>query len=310
MSTYSDPTFTSYNATDATDYAEGRDSAYPPALYHEILAFSGASTPSSTQPTTLLDVGCGPGNSTKDLAPYFSKAVGIDPSPAMIAEAKTKGYKTRTGESVEFVVSGAEDCDAVEGLQEGSVDVLTSAMAAHWFDMPRFWKAAARVLKPGGVVALWTCASLYAHPSTPNATDVQRVLFKLERETLDPYELPGNRLSRDMYANLTLPWDVDHSLPFSPSSSSYMRKRWDKDGIPSAPNGEFLGGSEETTVTELQKGLGTASMVTRWREDPQNKNKEDVVVSAMRELREALGEGVEQFKVGGGTVLLLLRKEL
>lgn len=145
-------------------------------------------------------------------------------------------------------------------------------------------------------------------PSTPNVTEVQRVLFKLERETLDPYELPGNRLSRDMYANLPLPWDLDPSLPFSASSTSFMRKEWDKDGIPSAA--DFLDGSEETTVSELQKGLGTASMVKRWREDPKNKDKEDVVVSAMRELREALGEGVERLKVGGGTVLLLLRKEL
>lgn len=190
MSGYSDPTFTCYNATDATNYAEGRDDAYPAALYQEILAFTGIPPPSPIRPTILLDVGSGPGNSTKDLAPYFTKAVGIDPSPAMITEARGKGYKTGAGESVEFVVSGAEECDAVKGLQEGSVDVLTSAMAvssslqrfllldsrnailtlsitlqAHWFDMPRFWKAAANVLKLGGVVAIWTCASLYARES-------------------------------------------------------------------------------------------------------------------------------------------------
>lgn len=27
---------------------------------------------------------------------------------------------------------------------------------AHWFDMPKFWAAAADVLRPGGTVALWT----------------------------------------------------------------------------------------------------------------------------------------------------------
>jgi len=129
MSTYSDPTFTAYNAADATSYAEGRDSAYPSALYREILAFADLPSPSSTRPTILLDVGCGPGNSTKDLAPYFSKVVGIDPSPAMISEAGGKGYKTGTGDGVDFMVSGAEECDTMGGQQQGSVDVLTSAMA-------------------------------------------------------------------------------------------------------------------------------------------------------------------------------------
>jgi trans-aconitate 3-methyltransferase len=28
---------------------------------------------------------------------------------------------------------------------------------AHWFDMTKFWAEAAKVVKPGGTVALWTC---------------------------------------------------------------------------------------------------------------------------------------------------------
>ena len=27
---------------------------------------------------------------------------------------------------------------------------------AHWFDMSKFWVEAAKVVKPGGTVALWT----------------------------------------------------------------------------------------------------------------------------------------------------------
>lgn len=37
---------------------------------------------------------------------------------------------------------------------DGSVDLLTAASAAHWFDIERFLKEAARVLKPHGCIAL------------------------------------------------------------------------------------------------------------------------------------------------------------
>lgn len=33
---------------------------------------------------------------------------------------------------------------------------FTDYVEAHWFDMPKFWAAAAKVLKPGGTVAIWT----------------------------------------------------------------------------------------------------------------------------------------------------------
>lgn len=37
---------------------------------------------------------------------------------------------------------------------DGSVDLLTAASAAHWFDPPRFLAEASRVLKPRGCIAL------------------------------------------------------------------------------------------------------------------------------------------------------------
>lgn len=148
-----------------------------------------------------------------------------------------------------------------------------------------------------------------ADPSTPNHAAAQRVLFRLERHTLAPYELPGNRLSRDMYGSLPLPWDFNISLPFFPTPSTFRRVEWDTDGLPSAPSGEYLSGEAWTTLDDLQRSLGTASMVKRWREDPRNRGEEDVVVSAMRELRLALGEGVHRIKTGSGTVLLLLKKD-
>jgi trans-aconitate 3-methyltransferase len=104
--------------------------------------------------------------------------------------ADGRDSKTASGKDIEFKVCAAEDLDRLEGVEHGSVDLVTAAMAvssvccwrmmsktcegvytmltvgaavsqAHWFDMSKFWAAAAKVLRPGGSVVLWTHASLY-----------------------------------------------------------------------------------------------------------------------------------------------------
>ncbi|CRG87810.1 hypothetical protein PISL3812_04831 [Talaromyces islandicus] len=315
-----DPTFSSYTKSQAQKYAQARLS-YPSQLYDTIITHH---TQTGGQLGTLADVGCGPGNATRDLALSFEYAVGLDPGTEMISLACQRGARTRTGGEVRFAVAPAENCAAViaemmvaGGRGEEKVDLLTAAMAAHWFDMPKFWANAAKIVKPGGTVALWTCASLYCHPSTPNAAAVQAALFRLEREVLSPYELPSNRLSRDLYDKLVLPWDKSGSNKEAFPVSGFVRMEWDRDGILSDGR-EFFGGESKTvTLTELASGLDTASMVTRWREAHSELvgTDKDCVHEAMNEVRAALGRssgegaGDVSIKVGSGTVLLLFKRK-
>ncbi|CAF0855710.1 unnamed protein product [Adineta steineri] len=299
-----DPTFRSYNAVQAQTYAVERRS-YPNELYDTVLKYH---TNTGGKLNQLLDVGCGPGNATRDLSIAFDHAVGADPSAEMIAAARSRGGKTRSGDDIKFEISLAEECSKINEIGAETVDLLTVAMAAHWFNMDAFWTEAAKVLKPGGSVALWTLASLYCHPCTPNAAEVQRILFHLEREVLAPFELPSNRLSRDMYDKLVLPWDVMPPITAF-SSSDFVRHEWDRDGILSNGN-IFFGQSDETSLNELERGLATSSMVTRWR----NANPDlvgtdkDCVRETMKKLKEALN-GQETFIQGSGTVLLLFKKQ-
>ncbi|RFU24108.1 hypothetical protein B7463_g12231, partial [Scytalidium lignicola] len=298
-----DPTFRSYLASQAQTYASYRTS-YPPDLYNTVLRHH-ASTGGSFN--LVLDVGSGPGTATQDIALWFDNAIGVDPGQEMIAAARNLGRKTKSGNDVRFEVAGAEEFSGIEGLEEGSVDLLCSAMAAHWFDMNKFWSQAAKVLKPGGTVALWTLASSFCHPSTPNAAKVQEVMFRFERETLAPYETPGNRLSRDMYDNLILPWNTSPPIAVFPESL-LVRHVYDREGV--LTNGEsFFGGGGKTTLEELEKGLGTASMVTRWREQHPDLvgTEKDVVKQHIQEMRQALG-GKEWFVRGSGTAILLFKK--
>lgn len=88
-----------------------------------------------------------------------------------------------------------------------------------------------------------------------------------------------------------------------------MRKEWDRDGKLSNGKGFFGARAEPTTLTDLENGFNTASMVTRWREAHPDLvgTEEDVVKETIRELREALG-GKESFVAGTSTALLLFSK--
>ena len=123
--TLRDPTFRAYNPDQATTYAAVRGS-YPSILYNIILSHHFSAEGSAD---LLLDVGCGPGNATRDLSPMFEHAIGIDPGSEMIAAAKGMGGRTKGGGVVRFEVSSSEEISRVEGLEEGSVDLLIAAMA-------------------------------------------------------------------------------------------------------------------------------------------------------------------------------------
>lgn len=137
---------------------------------------------------------------------------------------------------------------------------------------------------------------------------MQRILFHLEREILAPFELPANRLSRDMYDNLRLPWDLVPPVTAF-AQSAFVRQEWDRDGILSNGCG-FFGQCKQHTLDELEAMLSTSSMVTRWRNaNPTIAGTEkDCVRETMRELREVLG-GQETFALGSGTVILLFKKQ-
>lgn len=130
MPEHRDPTFRNYLPSEAESYGTFRLS-YPAPLYEHILAWhAGGSGAGFGQ---LLDVGCGPGNATRDMARAFEHAVGVDPGAEMIATARQLGGDTKTGESIRYEVCGAESCASAPGIEKGSVDLVIAAMAVRTF---------------------------------------------------------------------------------------------------------------------------------------------------------------------------------
>ena len=255
---HSDTTFRSYSTAQVREYAQRRG-GYPQRLIEEIIKLH---VQTSNAFHSLLDLGCGPGNATRDLAAHFDHATGIDPSPEMVRTANELGGTAKDSSAIKSVQGDAELC---KDVPKESVDLITAATSAHWFDMERFWPTAARVLKPGGTVAFFTIWKIYCHPEkTPHAEEVQRILVELEQETLGPYQKPGNWSLMGLYKDLKMLWAI--SPPCTAfSKPSYRRQVWNEDGLPNN-DGSYVCGERSMSLDEVEKAIATISAVTRWRE--------------------------------------------
>ena len=100
------------------------------------------------------DCATGSGQAARGLAEHFERVIATDASAAQIANAKP-------ADGVEFRVAPAE----ASGLPDESCDLVTVAQAAHWFDLPQFYAEVRRVLKPGGLLALWGYEHLVLAPA-------------------------------------------------------------------------------------------------------------------------------------------------
>ncbi|XP_067938227.1 putative methyltransferase DDB_G0268948 [Watersipora subatra] len=121
------------------------------------------------------DIGCGSGQSTKGLAKFFESVIGLDVSKEQIQQA----IANNTLDNIQFKVSTAEDLP----LDAVSVDLVTVGMALHWFDWPTFYKEVDRILKPGGVIAIYMHSlwlEVIDHPKAPDLTSFLTALVREE----------------------------------------------------------------------------------------------------------------------------------
>jgi SAM-dependent methyltransferase len=104
------------------------------------------------------------------LAERFPWVIATDASAQQIAQAEPR-------ENVEYLVAPAERT----GLPDASVDLVTVAQAAHWFDLPAFYAEARRVGREGAVLALVTYGVLETAP------EIDPVVQHFYRDVVGPY---------------------------------------------------------------------------------------------------------------------------
>ena len=142
MATPLDPVFRSYDSKQAATYSQNRGSSYAPRIIQEVISYH---TAHGGQFGTVLDAGCGTGKATRNLAPYFDRAVGCDAGKEMIAQATQAGGESKDGSAIGYEVLDAEKLDRSTLLRPGSVDLLTAAMAVSLFDLAHPANAEARI---------------------------------------------------------------------------------------------------------------------------------------------------------------------
>ena len=136
------------------------------------------------------DCAAGSGQATIPLARRFNRVIATDISAAMLQQ-------TPSHPAVECRVTPAE----ASGLADASADLVTVAQALHWLNPETFYPEAARVLVPGGVLAVWTYGVQYL--DEPALDSVVRHFYA---DIVGPYWPPERRHVESGYRTLPFPF--------------------------------------------------------------------------------------------------------
>jgi SAM-dependent methyltransferase len=122
----------------ASAYERGR-AGYPAPAIEAILAHTDAAPG-----RTLLELGAGTGKLTRELVGSGARVLALEPVAGM------REMLARTAPGAEPLEAVAEDVP----LADGSVDAVVAAQCFHWFHPEAASAEVARVLAPGGAVAV------------------------------------------------------------------------------------------------------------------------------------------------------------
>eukprot|EP00201_Polytomella_parva_P005050 CAMPEP_0175084218 /NCGR_PEP_ID=MMETSP0052_2-20121109/27915_1 /TAXON_ID=51329 ORGANISM="Polytomella parva, Strain SAG 63-3" /NCGR_SAMPLE_ID=MMETSP0052_2 /ASSEMBLY_ACC=CAM_ASM_000194 /LENGTH=297 /DNA_ID=CAMNT_0016355953 /DNA_START=170 /DNA_END=1063 /DNA_ORIENTATION=- len=175
------------NSSQSNNYKLSRPT-YPTTLYDTIFselkktsAAAGRQSKLSldTSPTydLAVDIATGTGQVVDAIVSHFKHILATDISKSQLSEAKPHP-------NVTYQCRDASDT----GLSDTSVDLITVGQAMHWFDQPAFFSEAARILRPGGLLAYWTYD--FGHLTEPGSPE-DAVFRKLRWGTLNGYWAPG-----------------------------------------------------------------------------------------------------------------------
>jgi ubiquinone/menaquinone biosynthesis C-methylase UbiE len=170
----------------------------------------------------VLDIGCGTGLASSDLAERGYEVTGIDQSPAMLSFAKS-----RVPDGT-FLEGSAESLPWTTATFDGA----TCAQAFHWFDAPRVRAEVVRVVRPGGPFAIWWKTLIPGDPTRLAREEIERAMgaepgpdMRREYATYDGAPLVDLRMR-------VIPWivtlTVGHYLGYERSRANARRQFADR----------------------------------------------------------------------------------
>ncbi|HMT29544.1 MAG TPA: class I SAM-dependent methyltransferase [Bacteroidia bacterium] len=155
---------------------------YPDALFDFILNHTEGRS-------AALDCATGNGQVAGVLSEYFNQVFATDISEKQLQHAIQKS-------NIHYSVSRAE----VNNFDNSQFDLITVGQAAHWFDLPLFYKEVSRILKPGGLLALFG----YVLPTINE--EVDSVIHEFYEGVLGKYWDPERKIVDDRYRSIPFPY--------------------------------------------------------------------------------------------------------
>jgi ubiquinone/menaquinone biosynthesis C-methylase UbiE len=181
--------FKDYFSAQSSEYVKFRPT-YPQELFEFL-------TSQTKEHKTAWDCACGSGQAAVGLAEFYDKVIATDASLKQIENAISHPKVT-------YIAAPAEN----SGLETHSADLITVATAIHWIDTSRFYPEVKRILKPGGIIAVWN----YAHSKV--SPDIDRVFNFFANKTLLDYWPKETLKSWDFDKNIEFPFDRIKSPDF------------------------------------------------------------------------------------------------
>ena len=172
------------------DHFSGHASAYAryrPDYPKELFEYLATLTP---RREVALDCATGSGQAAVGLARHYDRVVATDGSVAQLKSAQAHPHVAYLGNLAEQ-----------PALKDQSVDLAAAAQAAHWFDHARFHPEMRRVLRPDGVLAIWTYGIALVEPQ------IDAVVRYYYNDVVGPYWPPERRYVDDEYRSIPFPFD-------------------------------------------------------------------------------------------------------
>jgi SAM-dependent methyltransferase len=145
-----------------------------------------------THDSVIVDIAFGTGIFTRMLLEDGNLVIGLEPNDDMrrAGEEFLKSYPRFTS------VAGTAEATT---LADHSVDIVTAAQAAHWFDCAKARIEFQRILKPGGwLVLIWNDRRLDA---TPFARDYENLVVTYGTDYLEVRHEGANRATEEIFAS-------------------------------------------------------------------------------------------------------------
>ncbi len=182
--------FKDYFSKQAKEYSK-----YRPKYPAELFAFLSSLL---TEHNTAWDCATGNGQAAIGLEPFFDKIIATDASSSQIEHAELHPkieYRTATAEK--------------SGRATDSIDLLTVATAIHWINTDKFYPEAERIIKNGGVLAVWT------YSETMINEEIDEISKNFSRITIGEHWPEENKKAWDFENKIHLPFETIETPDFN-----------------------------------------------------------------------------------------------